>query len=515
MPSSLVVENTKPGVTVLTNQSQVARPVERQPTSTAFIVGYTPWGRTNVPIIVTSWLEYVRECGAFDSNSYVDDFCYTFFNYFGGKQVVISRVIGIDAGKANLTLVDRFGAGIPYSTLRVEAKYPSTRAIIYVDVAAGTQANTVKLTVRCPFLHMIEPFDNVTLTQLALDNVNERSRLIKLTNLNSPTIPPNDLPAIGTFTLTDGFDDSDNVNNEALVGTYDSSTGVRTGLRVFDDETLGTGQVLIPGVTGSTVLNALIAHATQFHRLALLDAPLGLSPGGAKTFSVDYTGASAALYYPWVEMRDFAEPTLKKLYPPSIFAAGACAQVDRTIGTHKAPANVQIPNAIDIEPAASGLLTDTAREILNAARVNVIAPLPGQGIKIYGARVLSADPRIQMVHEIRLMNLFYHSAKRAYEWAAFSVVDGNGRLFRDLRATGAAFLRNFWRAGALYGRTEEEAFVVVADASNNPPEELNAGRVHVQWGVKLSPTAEQIIVSIDNVALFTDLSVLSDAGGRR
>lgn len=513
MSSSIVVENTKPGVTVLTNQSQVARPVERQPTSTAFVVGYTPWGRTNAPIIVTSWLEYVRECGAFDTNSYVDDFCYAFFNYFGGKQVVISRVVGSTAAKATISLVDR--AGAPVATLRVDAKYPSTLAIIYVDVAAGTQANTVKLTFRCPFLNMIESFDNVTLTQLALDDVNERSRLVKLTNLNSATAAPNNLPATGAFTLANGSDNAAGVNDAALVGTYDSNTGARTGLRIFDDETLGTGQVLIPGVTSSTVLNALIAHATQFHRLALLDTPLGLSPGGAKTFAVDYTGASAAMYYPWVEMRDFAEPTLKKLYPPSIFAAGACAQVDRTIGTHKAPANVQIPNATDIEPAASGLLTDAARETLNAAHINVIAPLPGQGIKLYGARVLSADARIQMVHEIRLMNLFYHSAKRAYEWAAFSVVDGNGRLFRDLRATGAAFLRNFWRAGALYGRTEEEAFVVVADASNNPPEELNAGRVHVQWGVKLSPTAEQIIVNIDNVPLFQDLSLLSDVGGRR
>jgi hypothetical protein len=49
---------------------------------------------------------------------------------------------------------------------------------------------------------------------------------------------------------------------------------------------------------------------------------------------------------------------------------------------------------------------------------------------------------------------------------------------------------------------------VIADASNNPPEELQAQRVHVQWGVHLSPTAEIVIINIDNVPLFQDLAVL-------
>jgi hypothetical protein len=62
----------------------------------------------------------------------------------------------------------------------------------------------------------------------------------------------------------------------------------------------------------------------------------------------------------------------------------------------------------------------------------------------------------------------------------------------------------------LYGRREQDAYIVVADESNNPPEELAAGRVHVQWGAKLSPTAEIILVSIDSVALAHDLSVLQN-----
>src|SRR5262249_17346785 len=74
----------------------------------------------------------------------------------------------------------------------------------------------------------------------------------------------------------------------------------------------------------------------------------------------------------------------------------------------------------------------------------------------------------------RMLNLFYYSAKIGYQWAPFSVVDPQGRLFRDLVATGVSFLKPYWEAGALYGKKQDDAFIVIADDSNNPPEELQA-----------------------------------------
>ncbi|HQU82869.1 MAG TPA: phage tail sheath subtilisin-like domain-containing protein, partial [Pyrinomonadaceae bacterium] len=214
-----------------------------------------------------------------------------------------------------------------------------------------------------------------------------------------------------------------------------------------------------------------------------------------------------------VEMKDVHGGSEKRFYPPSIFAAGACAKVDRTEGTHKAPANIKIPNALDVERNMDGtsVINDNVREYLNARNTNVITPIANEGIKLYGARVSApaGDTRIRFVHERRVLNLIYYSAKIGYSWAVFAVVDAGGRLFRDLRSSGQTFLRNLWRGGALYGKTEDEAFVVTADETNNPAEELEAGRVHVQIGVKLSPTAEMIIINIDNVPLSQDLNVLN------
>lgn len=509
MPQNLVIENSLPGVIAIVNAGNVARAVERQPTSTFFVVGYSPWGPVNTPTVVTGWADYVAQFGPFDANSFLDDALYTFFNLFPGKQAVVARVVGAAKSLATLSLKDR-SAGAGLNTLRVDAKYPSTRVDILCTVEDGTLANTVRLTFRSVLLKRKEVHDNVSVASVAtLARVNQDSRLVSLTNLNSATAAPGNSPRVLAETaLAAGSDDFAGLTAADYIGADDGVT--RTGLQAFKDEQLGTGQVAIPGLTTNAVHAALVAHAESYHRLALIDPPFASDKAAVATVRALYGTSQAAIYWPWVQMQDYEQTGLLKFYPPSAFAAGACAQVDRTIGVHKAPANILIPGALDVERnAAGGPQTDeSTREFLNGKDVNVITPLPQQGVKIYGARVMAADRRVAFVHQSRLLNEFYYAGKLAYGWAVFQTVDGNGRLFRDLRSTGRNFLRSFWSAGALHGQTEEEAFLVVADQSNNPTEELENGIVHVQWAVKISPTAERIVLNIDNVPLFQDLVAL-------
>lgn len=506
---SLVIENSLPGVVAIVNAGQVARPIERQPSSTFFAVGYSPWGPVNTPTVVTGWADYVRQFGPFDANSYLDDAMWTFFNVFPGKTAVVSRVVGAAKALATLSLKDG-GAGAGVNTLRVDAKYPSTLADILVTVAAGTAANTFKLTVRSVFLARTETWDNLSIADAAsLTRINQQSALINVTDLASVTAAPGNNPRVLAETaLAGGADDFAGLVAASYIGTDDGTT--RTGLQAFKDEQLGNGQVAIPGLTTAPVHAALIAHAAAYHRLALIDPPLTSDKAAVATIRALYGSWYGAIYWPWPQMMDYGGSGILKYYPPSAFAAGACAQVDRTIGVHKAPANIEIPGALDVERNSSGApqTDDTTREYLNGKDVNVITPLPQQGVKIYGARLMTGDRRVSFVHQIRVLNEFYYAAKLNYGWAVFQVVDGSGRLFRDLRSTGNAFLRSYHAAGALFGATEAEAFVVTADESNNPAQELENGIVHVQWAVKISPTAERIVVNIDNVPLFQDLSVL-------
>jgi hypothetical protein len=503
---SVARENTLPGVIVRINTGQVARPVERQPTSTFFAVGYCPWGPVNTPTTVTSWADFVRKFGGFDANSFLDDALYPFFNQFPGGNAVVCRVVGSSAAVGTLNLKDRSG-GAGVNTLRADAKFPSTRVDVKIEIADGSTVNTFRLIATSAFLGSREVYDNLTLAAADLTVVNQRSQLVKLTNLNSATAAPNNIPRVlASAVLAGGSDDFAGIDDGDLVGI--DSEGTRTGLQVFNDENLGTGQVAVPGYSTDAIHTALAAHAGRNYRLALLDTNVGMSYDEVSTVAVS---SNAAIYWPWVECLAFDGSGVNRHYPPSGFVAGACARVDREIGTHKAPANIQIPGAINVETLLDGKpqVDDNVRALLNAKNINVIAPIGGAGVRIYGGRVLTPDARVQFVHEARMLNLCYHSAKKAYAWAVFAAVDGTGRLFRDLAATGRNFLRGLWRDGALYGKSEEEAFIVVADESNNPQEDLANGVVRVQWGVKLSPTAERIEIAVDNAPLFQDLTVLN------
>jgi phage tail sheath protein FI len=507
-----IIESTLPGVIAVINAGTVARSIAQQPTSTFFAVGFSPWGPVGAPTIVTSWLDYVRQFGGFDPNSFLDDALYPFFNLFRGKQAVVCRVVGNDATVATVSLKDG-SADAGLNTLRVDAKYPSKRVEILLTVEAGTTADTFKLIVRSRMLDRSEVWgrkeiwDNLTMDANKLAIINQNSLLINVSDLASVTAAPTNNPKPkAEAALADGDDKFSSLEATDFIGTAGPPA---TGLQAFNDENLGTGQVAVPGITDEATHAALIAHAEDYHRLALLDPAFGASKADVATSRALYGSWSAAIYWPWVKEPAFDGTSLLKFYPPSGFAAGACAQVDRTVGVHKAPANIEIPGAVDVErDNGQSQVDDNTREYLNSKDVNVIVPLASQGVRIYGARVITADRRVSFVHEIRILNDLYYSGKIGYQWAVFQAVDAQGRLFRDLRSTGAALLRRFYQAGALFGKTEKDAFSVVADASNNPPEDLEQGRVHVQWAVRISPTAEQIILNIDNVPLTQDLSVL-------
>ena len=111
---SVAIENTTPGVIALVNQGQVSRPLERQPSSTAFLIGYAIWGAVGLPVVITSWPDFVRKFGGFTVNGYLADAMYAFFNFYGGTQAVISRVVGATPVKATKTLMD--GAGTPIAS---------------------------------------------------------------------------------------------------------------------------------------------------------------------------------------------------------------------------------------------------------------------------------------------------------------------------------------------------------------------------------------------------------------
>lgn len=503
MAGGLAIENSTPGVTVRTNTAQVARAIDRQPSSTAFVVLYAPWGPVNVPIKVTSWPDFVRNFGGFDPNSPGADALYIYLQLYSGKTAVVCRVAGAAKALATLSLKDK-SAGAGLNTLRVDAKYPSTRVDILVTLAAGTAANTYKLTIRSVFFGptFTEVWDNLTLAAADLDKVNQKSQLVNLTTLNSATAAPNNIPKVLAETaLAGGNDDFAGLAASDYIGADSGTT--RTGLQVFNDRGLGIGQVAIPAITTDATHAALFTHGNTYSRFACPDVPSGIDKNAVLVIRANYDTDDGAFLWPWPKMKDLAGTDVVKSYPPSAILMGECARADMLFGTHRAPANLGVvPGAVDVERYSNNQpqIDDSTRDTLNAHQVNVIAPLPNQGIRVYGARVPYSDARIQFVHESRMLKMLEYSLQIGIGFAVFGTIDRQGRLFRDLESTIRNFLQAFKDAGALWD------FTVTVDRTDLAS--LSRGKVPVHVMVQISSTAEQIELFLDNVPLFQDLKLL-------
>ena len=62
------------------------------------------------------------------------------------------------------------------------------------------------------------------------------------------------------------------------------------------------------------------------------------------------------------------------------------------------------------------------------------------------------------------------------------------------------FLKSQWRAGMLFGTTQDQAFYVKCDEETNPPEDRDIGKVTTQIGVAIVRPAEFVIFQIEQWA---------------
>ena len=115
---------------------------------------------------------------------------------------------------------------------------------------------------------------------------------------------------------------------------------------------------------------------------------------------------------------------LMREIPPSGHVAGQYAQNDSQFGVHKAPANAPLIWAEDV----TVFVDDAVHGILNPGGINAIRPLPGRGLRIFGARTMSSDTDWRYVNVRRLMMMIEKAIEAAIQWAVF---EPNSILTRD------------------------------------------------------------------------------------
>ena len=234
---------------------------------------------------------------------------------------------------------------------------------------------------------------------------------------------------------------------------------------------------------------AILAHCrAQGDRFALLDAVRDAGPAEvlAQRKGLD-TGAGdlGALYYPWVQPAG-----AESFVPPCGHVAGVVARCDLRTGVHKAPANEILEGVVNL----AARLTDADQAQLNPEGVNVLRAFPGRGIRVWGARTLSRQAAWTYVSVRRL---FLTAAR----WIELNLADASFephdmRLWNRISRELTAWLEGLFQAGALQGRTAEEAFFVKCDGETNPPEVRETGQVVTHIGLAPAVPNEFVVVRI-------------------
>ena len=292
-----------------------------------------------------------------------------------------------------------------------------------------------------------------------------------------------------SFTLEGGSDGSiSKVNAGTFIG-LDKGPGQRTGIQSFLENSI-VSMMAVPGVTIPEVQVALVAHCENLgSRFAVLDMPEKLSkPKDLIEYRGFIDSTYAAMYHPWIQVFD-RSANKSSFIPPSGAVLGVYSRTDISRGVHKAPANETV--------ACAGLeinYTKAEQDILNPEGVNLIRALPGQGIKIWGARTASSSSSFRYINVRRLFIFVEESIKASTNWVVFEPNDS--LLWSRVSITVSSFLDNLWRAGMLAGDSASEAFFVEIGTNTMSRDDIDSGRLICNIGIAPTKPAEFVIFRI-------------------
>lgn len=293
----------------------------------------------------------------------------------------------------------------------------------------------------------------------------------------------------GMFTLEGGEDGSmSKVSASTFIGE-DKGPGKRTGIQSFLENDV-VSMMAIPGVTDPEVIVSLVAHCENLKsRMAIIDMPRDKYK---TTDLIEYRNiidsSYAAMYHPWIQV--FDRSSNKSDYiPPSGAVLGVYSRTDMNRGVHKAPANeVVFCTGLNVN------YTKAEQDILNPQGINLIRIIPGQGIRVWGARTASSDTSFRYVNVRRLFIYVEESIKASTNWVVFEPNDST--LWQRVNLTVSSFLDSMWRSGMLAGTSPSEGYFVEIGPSTMSRDDIMNGRLICNIGIAPTRPAEFVIFRV-------------------
>lgn len=506
-----------------------ARSILGASTSETAFIGVAESGPCDSPQPITSWDAFTRQFGNPTWNSFMPWAVYAFFQE-GGTCCHIVRVKQTDTSQGtaaatsigNMTLsaasmgawgnrlqvfISGEGANpAPAFTLSVvvpdsvlnSAELPDDQATQLL-IAYVKQNNLAITSINGQNYVVLESFSGFTSADASLQtHINTTSMFIRATLTDSALA----LHTATPMRLSGGKDPAWDFSS-----ALDTLAAIPTLSLLAMPDTVGV--IHSDGATDSAAQRRLANKGLRFCETLqslfyVIDPPYGLDVSGILAFKdgTARTNSSpagelldsqyGALYCPWVWVFHPRSNTNVPM-PPSGPVLGRYVTTDLNTGVWKAPAGVS-DGALQTVTALFAQLTDADQIKLNPNGINALRNFPNYGNVIWGARTVSQDPSWTYVSVRRLFIFVEQSVKNGLQWAAF---EPNGQtLWAQVTRDIDGFLTTLWQQGAMFGATPSEAFFVVCDASNNPPETIAQGLLYVDIGLAPVYPAEFVVLRI-------------------
>jgi len=253
-------------------------------------------------------------------------------------------------------------------------------------------------------------------------------------------------------------------------------------------------QLVIPDWAGdTTVMGDQVDYAENRRDIfVILATPKGLSAQKAVNFvRITYNRFSkySAIYWPWLTVADPLVNNRSILMPAMSHVAGIYARTDLTKNVGKSPAGT-VDGALRYLTGFEHNPDKGERDTVSPARINSLINTPQTGMAVWGARTLAADSAWKYINAVRL---FMFVEKSTFNSTHQFVFENIGQtLYSQIKTQLDGFLLNLFNNGYFAGTSPTQAYFVVCDSSNNPPEVVNAGEVIVDVGLAPNKPGEFI-----------------------
>jgi phage tail sheath protein FI len=245
-------------------------------------------------------------------------------------------------------------------------------------------------------------------------------------------------------------------------------------------------QLIIPDFAGDTVVagDQLDYADSRKDIFVILTTPQGMDSQEAADYrSITFNRKSkfAAMYWPWIRVTDPLNAAKTLTVPPLGWIAGVYARTDQSKNVGKAPGGT-VDGALRF---LTGLESDPDkgdRDLVYPLRVNPLINTTQTGLAVWGVRTLSpTNDVLRYVNAVRLFQFVEKSIFNSTFNFVFESITSN--LYGQIKTTVDSFLLNLYSTGHFAGNSPAQAYFVICDESNNPPEVANAGQVIVDIGI--------------------------------